>query len=540
LLQPIDGTQKSLLEKEFPDKPSLVLAPELAFGTSDFGSVDALVRQYNQNLIFIGGFGFSGGSPLIALAEKPDIEGIWNNTPNPTKKYNGGWVWVKIGDSVKCYIFLKNYFEQNAEISLPHLTEGEYILRLECDDVVIFPLVCADLISKEDNSPSKRIVASLAEVSSANKKVLITGSLLNGKSESDHWKAAIGDLLEASKNSKTRLLLSNCVNPTPVPDEEVDRWRCLSGAYQHREQCKPPSRPLSFIRYVVDTKFSGLVLRNPEVGVVFGKLQWTNNSSQGLHSLQVRAQNIWNGSDFDHCDGVCAADELYRFVVRNKGSILNNQIVVNNAAKTLIGSELVKLLAELSPASSSPLRAIAGKLLQKCLKGLKAAPLLCPDQLYKQAGSLDCAITILKLLQYAVDAELMPEGIELEFGQLLFNDKEHEILIWDSSEHSAKELYNIAMENVVIESGSARPLTIVGRGNNAGMPPSDGRIIGIRSADFTNAPPDDSPDKDILEHGDRVVFWKNQGQIDEVLSSTDPDQDLIRCLRAEITVPGVL
>lgn len=468
LLQPSERSEQSILAQEFPDQPSLVLAPELAFGSPDFETLDTLIKQYKQHLIFICGFGFASGSALTALVNKPDTEGVWNNAPNTNKKYNGGWVWIKNGNSTQCYIFLKNYFEQGTEITVPNLAEGDNILRLEGDDLVVFPMICADLISKETNCPCNKIAASLTANSSSNKKMLVTGSLLNTNSASGHWKAAIGDLLEAVKVSNTRLLLSNCINPIPVQNEDADKWRCLSGVYQHKGECKSPQKPLPNIRYVEDTKFSGFVLRTPEIGVVFGKLQWTNNSSQGLHAFSGCSQHIWIDDGFHVCDGNCAADELYRFVRRSKGGILHNKIASNNEAKALSDSELEKLLAELSPNSNSPLRTVAGKLFQKCLKGVKKETPFCPDQLHNQSASLDCAITTLKLIQHAIDAELMPEGKELGYGQLLSANEEQEILVWDSSEHTANQLYNMVKEGIVKDGGSARPLMIVGRGNGGG------------------------------------------------------------------------
>lgn len=372
----------------------------------------------------------------------------------------------------------------------------------------------------------------------------MTGSLLNEKSESGYWKAAIGDLLEAIKNSNARLLLSNCINPAPVQNEEVDKWRCLSGAYQHREGCKPPHTPLPNIRYVDDTKFSGLVLRNSEIGGSFGKLQWTNNSSQGLHALSECHQHIWANDKFHLRDGNCAADELYRFILRNKGKILHNKITLNNTAKALSDIELDKLLADLSPTSNSSLRDVADKLFQKCLKGIKKDIPFCPDQLHNQADSLDCAITTLKLIQHAIEAKLMPEmpqGEELDYGQLLSSNKEHEILIWDSSEYTANHLHNMVKEGIVKDGGSARPLIIIGNGNGRGTPPGDGRIRSNRFADISNAPPINFDaavpvDKDICEANDRVVYWKNQTKIDDILLSTDPNQDLIENIRREIAV----
>ncbi len=522
-----------------------MLAPELAFGSPDFVSLDTLVKQYNQNLILICGFGFTQGDKLTNFAEKTDVEGIWHNPPRCNKKYNGGWVWVKNGNTSHCYIFLKNYFEQANEITVPNLVEGDYILRLEGDDLVIFPMICADIISTENESPCKRILESLRLSSSSNKKILVTGSLLNDKSASGHWKAAIGDLLEDIKTSNARLLLSNCKNPTPIQNEDQDKWRCLSGAYQHREGCKPPLSPLPNLRYVDDTKFSGIVLRNPEIGGAFGKLKWTNSASQGLHAFSECSQYGWTNSEFYLRDGLCAADELYRFILRNNGKIFHNKITSNNVTQTLSDTVLEELLTELSPSLNSPLRAVADKFFQKCLKGIEKDTPLCPDQLHNQADSLDCTITTLKLVQYAIEAKLMPEmpkGEELDYGQLLSSDNNHEILIWGSSEYKASDLYNKVVEGIVIDGGSARVLTIVARGNGGGMSPKDGRIQSGRLADIANSPPLNSGEdilveRDICEAKDRVVFWKNQGHIDEVLSSTDPGQDLIENLQREITIP---
>ncbi|MEJ2419070.1 MAG: hypothetical protein P8Y45_19510, partial [Exilibacterium sp.] len=238
----IDG---GILKNEVAERPAIVLAPELSFGSPDFDTMDILIKKYERNIIFICGFGFSSGSALIDISKKPR-----------------GWIWVKNENSVQCYIFIKNYFEQTGEITVPNLKEGDCILRLEGDDIVIFPLVCADLICNENNSPRTKLINSIAGEGIANKKLLVTGSLLNSNSSSGHWKAAIGDLLEKIKLSNGRLLLSNCVNPTPVREEKRDKWRCLSGVFQHREGSKPPKKALPNLRYVEDTKFAGLVLRN--------------------------------------------------------------------------------------------------------------------------------------------------------------------------------------------------------------------------------------------------------------------------------------
>lgn len=374
----IDG---GILKNEIAGKPAIVLAPELAFGSPDFDTLDSLIKNYEKNIIFICGFGFSAGSALIDMSNKPGVEGIWGSSPQNEKKYNGGWVWIKNENFVQCYIFIKNYFEQTGEITVPNLKEGDCILRLEGNDIVIFPLVCADLICNEDRSPRTKLISSIADAGVANKKLLVTGSLLNSNSSSGHWKAAIGDLLEDIKSSNGRLLLSNCVNQTPVREEERDKWRCLSGVFQHREGCKPPKIALPNLRYVEDTKFAGLVLRNTVIGAALGKLKWTSNASEGLHAFSECVQYIWKEQDLKLCDGFCEADELYRFLLRYKGHMLHDEVGAKDKNKEMANIQIESLQKELSPASASIIRKAAKELFIKCLKGIVKSASCCPDLL---------------------------------------------------------------------------------------------------------------------------------------------------------------
>jgi len=525
------------LDDQVSGKPILLLAPELAFGSSDYERLNQLITNYNQNLIFISGFGFAKGGALTRLAENPNVKGAWQSLypPKADKKYNCGWVWVKYGAEVQCHIFLKNFFEQNSEITIPNLCEGDSILRLEGCDLVIFPLICADLISSEVNGSRQRIMQSLMDDSSATKKVLITGSLLNENSSSGWWKTAIGDLLESTRSSTPRLLLSNCVNPHPSKNEEDDKWRCLSGCYQYLEGCKKPVNPLPVVRFVADTKFAGLVARTPDYGCVFAKLNWSNNPSEGKHALSLCSQYIWHEKKLSSSDDECAADELHRFIKRYKGNIFD-PVGFNKNARALANEELDKLLTLLDPFSKAPLRSFAKTFLQKCLKDMFKHEDISLDDLHVHYDRLDCAITTIVLIKAAIGAELMPEDKGLEYGQLLSSNGEHEVLIWSNSDYKAQELYDKVKANIVMNGGSARPLVIVGRGNNYGSPPPEGRIFSDRYEDYSNFYPDKD---DICNPRDRVVFWRNQGSIDDILSSPDPAQNLKEELKSKISLEGI-
>jgi len=537
---------EGILAEEFAGYSALVLAPELAFGSPDFDTLDNLIKSYKGNIIFICGFGFSDGSALRNITSKSHVEGIWNSKLNDKKRYNGGWVWVKTGNSIKCYIFLKNYLEQTSELTVGNLKTGDQILRLDGNDIIIFPLICADLISNEISSPRNRIVNLLNSEGTGNKKLLITGSLLNTNSSSGYWKQAIGDLLDQTKASRARLLLCNCINPKPEKAEEKDKWRCLSGVFQHREGCKAPSKALPNIRYVDDTKFAGLVLRNTVISSAFGRLRWTNSSSEGLHSFSECSLYIWSkqSQELIESDCNCAADELHRFLLRNKGNMLHDVVNAKDENKVLADNQIEGLLKELAPGSGSNIRKVANELFTKCLKGIVSSENSCPDRLHADESNLTSALTVIKLIQLAVDASLLPvcsSYPKLEYGQLLLSDVNHEVLVWDSQEYTASQLFNKVREDVVKEGGSARPLTIIGKGRAYGSLPKDGRINSGRLSDISNAAINssgnaNSEDLDICESRDRVVYWKNQSAIDDALITTEGPEDLKLQISREVTI----
>ncbi|MFT6319090.1 MAG: hypothetical protein ACJAT4_000005 [Granulosicoccus sp.] len=533
LLQKIPD-DKSFLEKE-GGKPTLILAPELSFGSQDYKSLNDLVVQCAQNLILIAGFGFVKGDVLNSLSKNPNVEGIWNNAPESAdKKYNGGWAWVKEGKNIKCYIFLKNFFSQSGETSISDLVEGDCILQLEADDVIIFPLICAELFASEDGSPRERIKESLGK--SGNKKVLITGSLLNEKSSSIAWINGIGDLLTPIKKSDPILLLSNCVNPPYLRNEDDDKWRCLSGVFRNLGENKPPKEPLPYIRYVNHTNFLGFVLRNYMTSCVFAKLSWGSNPTESLNILSTPHQYVWDGKKFKTAGGDCDADELYRFIQRYKGQTYYTKNNSNRQVGIITKQELEDVISQLAPGSDSSIRKVAGLLSRRCLKGIENEAVFNPDHLHKEADNLNTAITILVLIKSVIGAELMPSEKDLNYGQLLhtIENAEHEFLVWNSSQYSPRELHNIALKNVVNLSGSARPLTIFGRGKSFGEYPPNGRIKSDRYADFSNPSPDSKNEKNISEAGDRVVFWKNQSIIDEILSSDAEGRNIIEDLKNKI------
>lgn len=523
LCSEIGSTEPSLLQKHFSNHPVLILAPELAFGSEDYAALLTIISAHPHKLIFIGGFGFTSGSALNRLVVEAKIIPVWQNNLNEDAKFNCGWVWVNDGSGgTTCYVFLKNFPEQTNEIAIPHLAQGENILRLQTDDAVIFPLICADIISDLTNSPRKAIVQSLTENNSGQRKILVTGSLYDTQSSSDWWKTPIANIVN---DTEARLILCNCNDPPPIPNEDHDKWRCLTGAYQSRSAATSlPSVPLPFARFVMDTRFCGFVLRNTQSGCAFGKVGWTNDPSKGKYVWTSNFRYLSHLDKLNKHDGFCAADELHRFITRFKCVPYESEysVSVKAMSKKIIDS----LLNELSPFSNSILRERAEELLNKCLSGLQyKADKKRLENLHDDKDSLDCALIILLFIKHSIEASILPTGKSLDYGQLLSTDAEKEFLIWVTNKSTGQKMYG-HLESLAQESGSARPLIVVGKGNGLVAEPSSGRVQSNRTTNITEASPNEE-NRDFLVPRDRVIFWKQLGEIGAALTPQN-DVDAVK------------
>lgn len=145
LAQSIFGNEhgQAQLGRWFQGENGLLLFPEYAFGSPDFESLDQLVREYAHPLIVIAGFGAVRGNSLRALLQS--CEACWTDGANAVdeqSRYNAGWCWIHYGPgNTRPYIFLKNFFEQRLEITIPGITQGTHILELISRDLIVYPNV---------------------------------------------------------------------------------------------------------------------------------------------------------------------------------------------------------------------------------------------------------------------------------------------------------------------------------------------------------------------------------------------------------------
>lgn len=87
---------RSTLERWFADQPGLLLFPEYAFSSTDFGHLKLLLESYPQPLVLVAGFGAVRGDALIDLLQQ--CAPTWPGGPDLVDvqaRYNGAWIVVR-------------------------------------------------------------------------------------------------------------------------------------------------------------------------------------------------------------------------------------------------------------------------------------------------------------------------------------------------------------------------------------------------------------------------------------------------------------
>lgn len=159
----------------------LIMFPELAFSSMDLVNIVTRLKDFNGNVIFIGGFGFTYGDKLIELIDLLKISHFFGQYEQLTEdlRYNFGTVIVKFGNIFEKYFFVKNFADQNIEISLvDDLYLSNTILKLCLNNIVLYPLICADIICSTENSPSDLIKSDLINTTLNNNLLIILPLLL--------------------------------------------------------------------------------------------------------------------------------------------------------------------------------------------------------------------------------------------------------------------------------------------------------------------------------------------------------------------------
>lgn len=313
--------------------PVLVVAPEYAFGSSDWPAIDALVRGAARPIVLLAGFGATPGQTVLDWQAAVEAGGTlrhlsWREDTNPVSpamRVNGGWCWIhEPGGPTHCIVYLKNVLQQAIEaIQLPDLQTGEIILHLHYGDLDLFPLICADLIqpaAQHPGSPQARIQTILTGVAAA-RPALVVGSLLQ-PGFNVNWEIAVNALLNTVLVGRPgAVALCNIAHDRPRPEEEQDKWRSLTGVFAPFGELPKGQADLPVARALNAQGIAGAVVRHTHGCAVAGAVSWSPYDP-------VNGVLVWRGNMYCPITGeglaapivsapAAAACEIARFLRRH-------------------------------------------------------------------------------------------------------------------------------------------------------------------------------------------------------------------------------
>lgn len=284
---PDDGINSKLNEM-VPDqsKTVLILIPEFAISMANWARLDLMIRQLQRKVIVIGGLGVVQSSALKSWKEEHSDEhgatersfGFPDNVVSGAGiiRYNAGCCWVHLLSTVtQSIIFLKNYLERTSESLITGLSQGSHLLLLNANDICIYPLICAEFTSQQESAkPLDRIKSHIDYVNSqgSSKNILVAGVSYEPDSSHHLWRQGIKESVHLNHNLVTAIV-NNALDPC-YPDENKDKWRCLTGVFSARRDAReqtaqPPTRSLTGDHDVI-----GVVCRTGDPQVICGEISW--------------------------------------------------------------------------------------------------------------------------------------------------------------------------------------------------------------------------------------------------------------------------
>jgi hypothetical protein len=498
-----DDNGQSRLSRWFAGQSGLLLFPEYAFSSADFETLNNFIAGYTHPLIVIAGFGAVDGAHLAQLLGS--CTATWPGGADkidPQSRYNAGWCWIHngAGDS-SCYVILKNFFEQQFEITFDGLATGDHILQIEAQDLVLFPIICSDLISEQPNSARVRITDKLATRAQNGSNVLIAAPLYTDKPQSGHWSGVINNIVSLNSR-RAGLIFVNQLAANCSLDPDQDQWRCLSGGFVHKHiMASAPPLPFPSVRYVSTNEGSGLLLRQSLAGVAFGHFRWVNAAELGR--IWVPQHRVLQAGELQLITESVASQELKRYVTRRREVISSNY---HESAKPIIQSGLDSIEASPTEAHLTP------RLWPGLLSGVdESTSGFDPDKIDTQTVYLDQALAVFSAVEQATGATPLVAGSR--HGQLLLEES-CEILVWKSPQHDWRKMWQVLKE-LSVKYPREPKLVVLGSGR--GGHSAAGRIEPDKSVDFTNIPDVGNFTSTRFRH----IFWRPLGEIENSL--TDPN-----------------
>ncbi len=499
---------------------AFVLLPELTFGSEDWQEIDALVRGWNRNLVLIAGFGATRGQWLLdwirergETTRKLAINGESDIAPSDT--YNGGWCWIhRASSQTTCAAFLKNFLTAAERGIVTGM--GETSLMIRFSDLLVFPTICADLISDEAAPPRNRIIAAV-NAAPAGVKVLVTGSLLQNAPWDYEWQRALNRVTDGcgARRDAVIVALANHAFHKPLPDEEKDRWRSLSGIYTApANQPRWGAKPEVATRKIKSDLIAGVALRRSQPSVVFGSVEWPP------YDTTTSGKFLWNNGQWRHIgpDGPITepippvhgreptGHELARFLVRNKPK--------GTVSQRLIGG-LQKLRACLECEDCFKAELLAGS----CLHGIvPPSSSLDPDDHFPRP---DVAKKLERTLHAFAYLAARSDRVEWQqrgdpHGQLHWPDQKLNLLLWETD--GTRRVFERLLDKWMEETSDHLPLMVIAK--TSGKPVLPGIFVSDRRANFST-PPSNPKDFDGPSQG-RVIYTFPLDNVIEAYSDDDP------------------
>ena len=500
------------LERWLGWKRGLLVFPEYAFGSADFEVLDDLVRNYPRPLIVLAGFGLASGVSLAALLKT--CSHTWEKGLkfiDPQARYNAGWCWIHNGPSnTRCHIFLKNFLEQRIEPALPiPPTTGDHILQIVARDLILYPLICADLLCELPNSPRSRIQQSIPPDNGVfpedSKRVLVAALLNTQQPYHGLWPPAINHIV-GLQNSRAGLITVN--QPADIQGKAGDdRWRCLSGGFiSRRIMTQGPNPVLPSVSYVQTDSAAGLILRQSIIGIAAGSFRWTNSTTGGRNVWAPNWRRSFTADKLTELNESVESQEFKRYVRRQKAKICLRY----PQSGPIVSPPLEQIVNEMDEEMLAP------RLWTKLLTGVEESPAkLDLENMDQYDDDLHRSLGVLASIQSA-SGVIAIKG-QLHNGQLLWKDSRNnsfEVLVWKSPHHPSFRMVK-ELEKSALKHPLEKLLIVIGEGNGGSVGPR--KVYPSRFADISSS----REAGNIANARVRHIEWRQLPDFENILNESD-------------------
>jgi hypothetical protein len=429
-LRDLLGTEQRLAQIVTGDRPAILVLPELALGFDDWLAIDDLVRGWNRSLIVIAGFGFTKGDRLNAwLGENGPTErrGVWPNGNGPANErvYNGGWCWIHRPGATTCVNFLKVTAEQHEEIHVDGLDQGTFNLSIRLNDLIIFPVICSDLLSVVGGQRvvQHKIARYLENHANDATRVLVIGLLLQ-KTAHPKWRTTVLDVARNINSERVNVCLVNSAHNIHAMLEDDDRWRDYSGVYIAKGR-HAYLEHFAAVRRFSNDEIDGAVIRATSASVLGGPLRWTFDGATGRHLWAVH-KDYGISTQGGLVESPCA--DRFRFEILRTLKRLTDAPDAPAASKTALARTSYGAVEAQIKLGTSPAAEIV---CQKLLFGgpsREAEERLNADTLSDFIDQSSAGLKALGALK--LDAGMIWQADAKQKGQLHFQDRDVDVLVW--------------------------------------------------------------------------------------------------------------